>query len=339
MNPALIATLPKPARYFPLEKGVYEVAPGLRTLGTDFGNGTADSRLFQLDTDYAKYRENRLASRAERLGKYVVTRDFRPEVEKEAVEFLIRKLTAEYPELFILTTQAGGNRALECRLTEETLVTDSNGNLVSTKSAVTPPYASAYDALCSQLQEDIAILATEKQSDGSTRDWLAALSLCSPSHWAAEDKIGKTFFAIHEPIPGIEKINRAAAGFVDAMVNKGPYVRFVWGFGTDDRLNHHPIAPSGWDPKDWSGRSFDRNRPGSPFILRVERQVLHGLPAVGAGLFAIRVSFIEGTLIRKNPRDRDLLKSALLSMNPASRGYKGLEGHLEEVLKWLDESP
>ncbi len=339
MNPSLIAELPKPARYFPLEKGVYEVAPGLRVLGTDFGNGPADSRLFQLDYDFVKYRANRLAARAERIEKYVVTRDFRPEVEKEAVEFLIRRLTSEYPEHFLLSTLVSGHHELRCLLTEETLVISTEGKLVSAKSSVTPSYVSAYDALCSQLQEDVAILSTEKQPDGTTRDWLSALSLCSPSHWAAEDKIGKTFFAIHEPIPGIEKINRAAAGFVDALVNKGPYVRFVWGFGTDDRLNHHPTAPSDWEQKDWSGRSFDRNRPGSPFILRVERQVLHGLPAAGAGLFAIRVSFIEGTLIRKNPRERDLLKSALLSMNPASRGYKGLVGHLEEVLKWLDEAP
>jgi dimethylamine monooxygenase subunit A len=36
----------KPARYFPIESGRYEVKPGLFKFGTDFGNGDA-GRGFQ----------------------------------------------------------------------------------------------------------------------------------------------------------------------------------------------------------------------------------------------------------------------------------------------------
>ena len=42
------ATLPPvAARYFPPASGKYEVKPNLMPLGTDFGNGPADTLTFQ----------------------------------------------------------------------------------------------------------------------------------------------------------------------------------------------------------------------------------------------------------------------------------------------------
>jgi hypothetical protein len=52
-----------PVRYFPIDKGVYEVAPGLRPLGANFGNGMADGWIFQLDSEWPRYRENILECR------------------------------------------------------------------------------------------------------------------------------------------------------------------------------------------------------------------------------------------------------------------------------------
>jgi hypothetical protein len=121
------------------------------------------------------------------------------------------------------------------------------------------------------------------------------------------------------------------------MVEKGPYVRFVWGFATDSRLNHHPEPPPGEDPGVWRGRSFHPDRPESPFTLRVERQVLLGLPELSASLFAIRVLFIPGERVRARPEWRELLLGALRSMTPESRSYKGLDGSFDEVVAWLGQ--
>lgn len=335
--------LPEPARYFPLEKGVYEVAPGLRTLGTPMGNGARDGQVFQLDSEFHRYRANKLACRRERLGKYVVTRELDPAVESAVARFLYERLVAEHPEAFVPSALPGGMRGLECRLTGERLRFSAEFELLGVEGAegaeggaeeAFPPYVSAYDALCSQVQEDVAVMVSPEPG----RDWLAALHLCSPSHWAAEDKIGRNFFAVHVPVPGIDKINRAAASFVDAMIRKGPYVRFVWGFATDTRLNHHPDPAPGADAKEWKGRSFEPARPGSPFILRMERQCIVGLPEVAASVFTIRVYFEEGELIRRDPARRALLRSALLSMTPESRAYKGVASCLDEVIAWLDQA-
>lgn len=320
--------LPQPSRYFPLEKGIYEVAPGLRPLGSDFGNGEADKRIFQLDAEFHRYRENKIANREERLGKYYCTSEYPDSVAAGINNFLAQRLAQEYPQYF-----SWDGECFSAQLTNEKLYFSRAGVFLRAKTTISPPYASGLDALASQVQEDIAIVCAD-----TTRDWLAALHLSSPSHWAAEDKIGKDFFAIHAPIPGSEKMNRSARALVEAMIHKGPYVRFVWGFATDRRLNHHPVAPSGQDELAWQGRSFFQPADGStPFVLRVERQTLWGFPALNAALFGIRVYFIDGCEIRQNPEERELLSAALRSMTPESLRYKGLSECLPDVLRWLAE--
>ncbi len=340
--------LPAPARYFPLEKGVYEVVAGLRALGTDFGNGAADNRVFQIDEEFPRYRKNKLECRAERLGKYYATADYAPTVERAATSFLVNRLTREYPQLFSFDKQANGVSALHCALTSEELIFDREMRLVEARGAedvdggeggddesvaVVPPYASAFDALCSQVPEDVAVVS--RAPDGT--DHLAAIHLCSPSHWAAEDKIGKDFRFIHAPVPGIERIDQTSDALVDAMIRRPPYVRFAWGIAANERLNQHPSKPSaGLTSGDERGQIFQREQADSPFVLRVERQVLCGLPEANAAIFTIRVYFVTGALIRSDPRKRDLLRAALLSMTPESRAYKGLKNCLPELVAWLD---
>lgn len=313
--------LPPPARYFPLEKGLYEVVPGLYKLGFDFGNGAADARLFQIDEQFPLYRENKLACRKERLAKYVCEADFSAEKSEVVCRFIADRLHGEYPDLF---RWDGG--VFTSALTQETFRFDENMRLLPGT-----PYANAFDALCSQLQEDIAVVS--RRPDKS--NWLSALHLCSPSHWAAEDKIGKDFKFIHGPVPHFEKLNKASDGLVEAMIHKGPYVRFIWSFVTDQRLNHHTEAPPGWDPVKWKGRIFHPENPDNPFHFRVERQVIHGLPEVESALFGIRVSFLSGQEVRNSPEKNRLLRSALFSMSPEARVYKGVAHCFDELVAWL----
>lgn len=95
------------AAYFPPASGTYEVKPNLRPLGTDLGNGAADSQLFQVDAGYGEYRRVKQRARAERLGKYYQTRDFSPEVAGPVCRFIARRLAEEHPTLFVLDAQPG----------------------------------------------------------------------------------------------------------------------------------------------------------------------------------------------------------------------------------------
>jgi hypothetical protein len=175
------------------------------------------------------------------------------------------------------------------------------------------------DALAVKVQEDLAVI----QRDGD-RHWLAAIHLCFPNHWAAEDKIGKTFVEIHEPVAGIEPINRQADKLVDAMINATTgYVRFAWGIATDDRLNHHPSNPR--------GRHFDPADPCA--FLRIERQTIWGFPEVEASLFTIRTYFEDLAILEADKRAKVI--SAIESMTPASRQYKRLAESRDDLLVWL----
>lgn len=325
-------TLPKPARYFPLDKGVYEVAPGLRTLGFDFGNGAADGKIFQIDDQFMRYRQNIEDCRRERLGKYYAKKDLSDATRRAVAEHLVRRFVLDQPEYFELSPTPRGYE-LDCKLTGDCFEFDSDWNLIQQTGDEKkgPLYEDAFDALCSQVQEDVAI--QQRREDGT--DYLTQIHLCSPSHWAAEEKIGTSFMQIHAPVPHIEKISQAAAAHVNAMIHKGPYVRFVWGFATDTRLNHHPEAPPGWNGSVWKGRSFSLSEPDCKLFVRVERQTTHGLPAANAAVFTVRVSFLDGEWVRTNPKERDLLLSSIQSMTPQSRAYKGLSTSFDDVVQWL----
>lgn len=322
-------SLPAPARYFPLGSGRYEVAPGLRPLGTDFGNGAADGYLFQIDTAFDHYRANKLSCRAERLGKYVVRRDYDAPVAAAVARLMTERLAAEYPNLFKRAPDS-----LDCRLPGERLVFGTDLRLVRVEAGapLSPPYADAFDALCCQIPEDIAII----RAAPGRGDWIAALHLCSPSHWGAEAKIGGDFRATHAPVPGFERVNQAAPSLVAAMIERGPFVRFVWGVSGDARLNHHPEPPPGVDPAAWRGRAFRSDAEGPPCWVRVERQALWGLPEVGAALFAIRTYLLDGNAVRADPAERALLRAGLLSMSPESRAYKSVADDFDALLRWLD---
>jgi hypothetical protein len=278
------------------------------------------------------------------LQKYYVKRELPPAAERAAIGFLLSRLPREWPQAFHLATEP--NRVvLTCRLTSKRILfaPETDGfALLGVEPDGAPPFACALDALISQIPEDLAIVVRDPTvpSDRgaiSGRDRLAFLHVCSPSHWAPEEKAGLDFRALHAPVPGFERLARAAGPLVEAMIQKGPFVRFVWSFVTDRRLNHHPEPPPNWELSAWRGRAFDASKPESeaPFYLRIERQVTWGLPAAGAALFFIRVSFIDGRALRADPERRARLLSALHSMTPESRVYKGVSGCFEELINWL----
>ncbi len=318
-------------KFFPIERGEYAVAPGLRPLGYDFGNGEFDQKIFHISSKFQDYRNNKLECRQERLSKYFCMQDLSPERVNVLARFLISQLAKEYPQYFILKDQV-----LECIHTKDRLIVDSNFDFLSfhSEEAINPPVLHILDALALQVEEDIALVCRRVDGEGPV-DHLGLLHLCSPSHWSAEDKIGMNFFDIHVPIPGIEKINRVADKLVETMINKGPYVRFIWSFVTDQRLNHHPTPPPGIDPVTWKGRSFNEEA-AIPFYFRIERQVTWGFPHVDASLFTIGVTFMSGAEIKHNPYQRDQLISALKSMSPESRVYKGVSLCFDQLISWLE---
>ncbi len=325
--------LPTPARYFVPRGGRYVIRAGLTRLDEERGNGAADRQVFQLDTDWPDWRAARLAARRERLSKYLCT-SHASEAQLNALNlWLLEQLCAEHPGWFQRRANTTGWQ-LHCRLSGEHLDFDADGYLTAATGAdadapMTPAYANGLDALACQLQEDICLLTPNDA--GELR--LAALHLCFPNHWGAEERIGNNFSALHAPVPHMAHINRQQHKLMQAVIDQGPFVRFAWGLATDTRLNHHPQPPAGIDAADWHGRRFNAAEPA--LYIRTERQVLLGLPGTDAVVFLIRSYFTDVTTLTTDEL-RDLA-AALRCMSAETLLYKGLAQDREPVLRWLED--
>lgn len=273
-------------RFLPFLNGPYTTAPGLTPL-------RGDQKIFDEDEHYQEYIANKNRCRAEDITKYYCTHKFNERTERAVTDFLFSRLHNEYPGLLDFDRDT---------------------------------YPSLFDAICSHLQEDLAVI----QLDGE-KDWLAAIHLCSPNHWDPRTKIGRPFNDIHIPVPGIERTVKNYPVMLKMIVEKDVFTRFAWGIATDMRLNHHPEPPPGYDATEWRGRRVaDQN---TEFFVRVERQNLIGLKEVNAFIFTIRTYFYPVSGL--NADERVALTNAIRSMTPESLDYKGMTSFKSQLLSLL----
>jgi hypothetical protein len=315
--------LPPALDYFPVQSGPFEFRTGLRVLKPEPTSPT--ERIFQIDNQWSHYRAEKLAARGERLDKYVCQHQLTSAVTARAVRYLINQLHREYPNCFELKQQHE-QTTLHCHISGETLRFNSQLELISSDSQTSPPYAHALDALCSQIQEDLAITEIKEGEDAVT-----FLHLCLPNYWAAEEKIGHSFINAHMPVPGMERINRQADALLTMLMQRGPFERFTWGLTTDARLNHHPAAPLGVAPEQWQGRSFNSAQP--QLWLRSERQITIALPEVNSFIFTIRTYLRDINTL--NSTELHTLINAINTMPASVQHYKGIAAQRLEIVEYL----
>lgn len=174
-------------------------------------------------------------------------------------------------------------------------------------------------SLGAQLMEDFAVLGR----DASGQDRTLWLHACFPSGWRPEHVLGHGFAQIHARIPAFEAVAKKAQSLVDAMLTRGPYVRFVWTISADDLLDHHPDQGQRAPWSDATARGF----------LRVERQTTVPLPGADACVFLIR-TFLYG-FDELEPAQRKVLAQALEQMPAEIRHYKALTTAIPLALRLL----
>lgn len=173
-----------------------------------------------------------------------------------------------------------------------------------------------------QTLEDVAFDVAEEiivHRLSRDRDWMALGYVFYPSSWLPEEKVGRSFREIHEPVPGMD-LSRSRQ-YVEAMIHAGPFERFVWSPLFERRLNCHPRYPRA---------AFNPARP--VLFIKVERQVTVGLPEHGALLFLLKQSLIPQAEI-----DKRALARAIEGMTPDQREYKGIGGCFAELTTWLED--
>lgn len=286
--------LATPAQYLPWLRQRDLLSPGLYRFGHDFGNAAADQRLFQLDREFERYRGNIIQARKQ-LHKYYCQAQRPPATDSAVNSFIVEQLCRDYPQWFSVR-----QNSLHCRLTDETLILDKPQG-----------YSDLFDALASQLQEDIAVMQFDTQ--GHSR--LCALHLCCPNHWGANQRIGESFYELHKAVPGLNEAISDADKLLNSILQRGPYVRFVWGLTNTRALDMHPENLR-------TRRALDMHKD---LFVRLERQVLYGLPQVNALLFIIRTYFVAVNELAKP--ERTALWQQIQSADDDLLAYKGIQRH------------
>ena len=136
------------------------------------------------------------------------------------------------------------------------------------------------------VQDDLCLL---EKKDG---EWiLTAASVCFPTSWRLEDKIGQSVNWIHTHSDGGpigSDTFRAAIDITIDRLSPGPiYERTNW-FVYRDPVLRHRHGNVIYNP-DWTGSEISKYNAGSKLHIRYERQTLRRLPETDAILFTIRV--------------------------------------------------
>ena len=270
-----------PARYFPVNEAPLRMQAGLLRFGVEFGNGAADARHFQVDDRLDETLAAKRAAPPERHAWLNPRDEAAVRATDAALAWMRRTLAVEHPDRL---------RAADA------------------DAAARNPF----DALGRAVQEDFAVL--DRGADGRGR--LVLLHVCFPSGWRPERLAGADFAGVHGPVPSFAKPDAAARSMVSAMIDRGPYVRFVWTLSADPHLDHHPDAGA---RAPWPRTPL---AAGTPCYLRVERQITVPLPEADASVFLIRTYVYPVSSL--DPAQRAVLVAALAAMPDDVRRYKGL---------------
>ncbi|GAB3321904.1 heme-dependent oxidative N-demethylase family protein [Haliea atlantica] len=165
--------------------------------------------------------------------------------------------------------------------------------------------------------EDLVLM----QADDCGRYRLTAASLCSPSHWQLEDKLGKTLPEIHAPVPGFAReLDARVARFFGHLKTARPVQRYNWGLQRG------------------RGRCQRQDSPeeGQDLHYRVERQTLLRLPQSRAVVFTIRVMLAPLASLAARPGGLGALFEAIDGCPPALAHYKGFPDLAADLRPWRE---
>jgi hypothetical protein len=186
--------------------------------------------------------------------------------------------------------------------------------VASRLEAVVPPLR-PLEAIVSTVQEDLVVM----QGGGEGR--AAYLHVAFPSGWDPSRRAGASFLALHDPVPESAALREAARAMVAAMVTKGPFVRYVWSVSEGLSLDRHPVSRAA---------HASASAPAASLLgFRAERQTTVPLEVLGMAAFLIRIYVAPLEAVVAEPGRRAALASALSSMSPAVRRYKGVTPALE----------
>ena len=171
------------------------------------------------------------------------------------------------------------------------------------------PIAMTLEGVLKQIPEDLVIHRLYNEVD-----WLAYANVCFANGWSPEISVGKSYKDLHNHVPNIDLSHIRQT--LSMCVNKGPFERFVWGVFYEKKFNHHPNIKH---------KTFEET---GEFFIKVERQVIVGMPQFNAFMFILRPCIVD------NP-NVIALYNTVRNMSDEQKKYKGITDgfikHLEKL--------
>jgi dimethylamine monooxygenase subunit A len=300
-------------KHLALDEGAYDLKMNVRQLAPDC----------VIDVDPAEY------ARELALKDEILADDYRyyyqalpgsEAMQWETIAVLLPNMAHYYPEHFALTMDGDRWRWMNRLLGTETVFT-----LGDPATLPLPPL----DWVGRQVQEDLCVM--DGNDPGSP---LVAGHLCFPSGWCLDDKMGRSFLAIHGPVPMFaEKIGRPADLMMQRVKVGRATARVNWTIHPSDRLNCAPVMKQRYAHEH---AGITPENAGERYYLRSEWQTFVRYPRTNAVLFTIRTRVAALTVALADAEDARRLAILLRTMPPAMLAYKSLTYHKETLLAYLE---
>ncbi|MFK7816768.1 MAG: DUF3445 domain-containing protein [Gammaproteobacteria bacterium] len=169
-------------------------------------------------------------------------------------------------------------------------------------------YESCPLKLASYLSVDDYCLLEQEGEDHK----LVAASVCAPTWWNLQEKMGKPLANIHEPVMNLEvKIGRMIRHFLQNLKVTDCYQRSNWFLFAS---NEYCIFPGSFDfSSEMNG--IDQDNIEDRLYLRSERQTFRRLKSTSAIVFGIKVYVEPISIVKNHPAIAEDLLIALNTMD------------------------
>lgn len=145
---------------------------------------------------------------------------------------------------------------------------------------------------------------------------MTAASICSPSNWNLEEKIGESIEKIHEDVPNYGKmLNSRVNRFHQGLTVRKPMLRFNWSVQRGNELL-------------WRDESMQDpvhvNATSDNLYWRIERQTFLRLPLTGAIVFGVRIFLHSFKSMGNDNKFEDSISELITQLPLSEKQYKGL---------------
>jgi dimethylamine monooxygenase subunit A len=175
------------------------------------------------------------------------------------------------------------------------------------------------------VQEDLCLM-----QPGTNGYVLVAGSLCFPSNWRLQEKLGQPIAHIHDPVPQYgEKLETSVNSFFDRLKVEHPGYRFNWAMVDTPELFLGDLNSAS------SNVSAEPDDPIKNLWIRIERQTLRRLPISNSVLFTIRTYRYPITILQTYPAIAQNFATMIQQMPSAVLKYKRLQDLRSKLLEYL----